>query len=133
MDEINVSECMTRNLVKINQERSVYEAAEVMERNPEISSILVVDDNENLVGIVTERDMMRRLVLKKRDPESTKIKDIMTRNVITMDISATDVEVSRKLVENNIKKMPITENGGVVGMVTTTDLTRVMAKKWLSG
>jgi len=76
------------------------------------------------VGILTERDLLKRIVSKSRDPKKTKVRQIMTKPLIAghpdMDIE----DATRLMFDSKIKKLPVLEDGKLVGLVTLTDLVR---------
>jgi CBS domain-containing protein len=87
---------------------------------------LVVVGEHGPVGILTERDIVQKVVADGRKPEETTVGDIMTRNLITMRKENTIDEAMDLMERNNIKKIPITEDGHVVGIVTMTDLLKTL-------
>jgi CBS domain-containing protein len=102
---------------------SVSEAAKIMaEKN--IGSILIGDYNKNGIGIITERDILKKIVAKGLDPSVIMVEDVMTRELITVDHD-TNIEKANKIFrEKNIRRLPVTENGKIIGMVTTRDATK---------
>jgi len=111
---------MRTNVVSIDSEASVKEAASKM-AHEEIGSLVVTEQGKP-AGIVTERDLLSRVLALGRNANATQIKMIMSRPLIcgqsTMDVT----EAARFMVARNIKKLPITQDGHVVGIVTLTDL-----------
>jgi CBS domain-containing protein len=76
------------------------------------------------VGILTERDMLRRILAKSKNPEKTKVSEIMTTPVITIEPSTDLEEAARLMFEKNVKKLPVISKRKLVGLVTLTDLAR---------
>ena len=83
---------------------------------------VVVLDRDALVGIVSERDCARRVVLAKTSPETTRIADIMVRNVITADLSHTFADCLRLMHQHGIRHLPVIDNGRPVTVVSIRDL-----------
>lgn len=115
-----VKDLMRTNVVSIDSEASVKEAAGKM-AHEEIGSLVVTEQGKP-AGIVTERDLLSRVLALDRNANATQIKMIMSKPLIcgqpTMDVT----EAARFMVARNIKKLPITQDGQVVGIVTLTDL-----------
>jgi len=113
---------MVENVVTIQPDDGVKRAAELMNLH-EISCLVVVNCGKP-VGIVTERDMLKRLIDSSRVPSRTRVVDIMTKPIVSAlpDMRAGDA--AKLMLERNIKKLPIVENGKLVGLVSLTDLLR---------
>ena len=99
---MNVSQAMTPSPITTKPEMAVKEAVFLMSRN-KIGSLLVLED-KRLVGIMTERDILNKIVLKSEDPKKTLVSNIMTPNPITIEKDKTLEEAAEKLTKNNIKK-----------------------------
>ena len=83
---------------------------------------LVVLDREAMVGVVSERDCARRLVLAGKPPETTPVADIMVRDVVTVDLSHTFADCLRLMHQHGIRHLPVIDNGKVVAVVSIRDL-----------
>jgi CBS domain-containing protein len=83
---------------------------------------LVVLERDKLVGVVSERDCARRVVLAKKSPEATTVADIMVRNVITVDPAHTFADCLRLMHQHGIRHLPVIEKGKVVGIISIRDL-----------
>ena len=115
-----VKDLMSTNVFSIDSEASVKEAASKMAQQ-EIGS-LVVTEQGRPVGIVTERDLLSRVLALGRNAEATRIKMIMSKPLICGQPDMDVAEAARFMVGRNIKKLPITQEGRLVGIVTLTDL-----------
>ncbi len=99
---------------------SVYEAIkEMSEKN--IGAILVIED-EKLIGILSERDYARKIVLKGKLSRETLVKEIMTENVLTVNTSDTIEKCMGIMTEKHIRHLPVVENDKVVGMISIGDV-----------
>jgi len=120
---LKIENVMVVDVVTVEAEATIGEAVELMNKN-EIGCLVVVDEEEKPVGIITERDLLKRVLAKRKDPVRSKVKDIMSKPLITgtphMDIEA----AVRLMFKHKIKKLPVVENGRLIGLVTLTDLVR---------
>ena len=119
-----IEEIMTKNVVTIDCDKTVFEACTEYSKH-KVGSLVVMDKNI-IVGIVTERDIIERVILQNKDPKKTKIKEIMTQNIKTVHALAPLEKAAKIMKENNIKKLPVILNNEIVGIVTETDLSRTI-------
>jgi CBS domain-containing protein len=124
-----VKDIMTKNVVSISVNNSVFEAAELMSSNR--VGCLVIVDGEMPMGIVTERDIVRRAVAK-RMPLDTKISEIMTKSLIAIDPDAPLKEAARLMSNNKIRRLPVLKQNRLVGIVVAADFVRNLGKKSIS-
>ena len=125
-----VKEAMTENVISIHRGKTVMEASN-MYKDYKIGSILVTDD-EQCVGIITERDLIERTICEHKDPYETKVGEIMSSNVKTINPFDDITKAVEKLIEFNIKKLPVVQGNLIVGIITVTDIARFhpeLAKK----
>jgi CBS domain-containing protein len=104
---------------------TVAAAADLLVRN-KVGSVLVMDQGR-LVGIFTERDVLR-LVAERRDPASTRIADVMTRDLVVMRPSSSVVDAMRVISEKRIRHIPVVEGGAVLGVVSQGDLNHWLVR-----
>ena len=124
-----VKDIMTKNVVSISVDSNVFEAAELMCSSQ--LGCLVVVDGEAPVGIVTERDIVRRVVAK-RLPLETKISEVMSKSLITVDPDASLKEAARLMSSNQIRRLPVSRDNKLVGIVVAADFVRNLGKKSFS-
>ena len=115
-----VAHIMNRAVVSIDSEASVKNAAEKMTRY-RIGS-LVATENGKPVGIITETDMLSRVLALTRDAESTRVKAVMSKPLICGTPDMDYVEAVKLMVNRTIKKLPITHSEELVGILTITDV-----------
>lgn len=113
---------MTKKVVTIDSNKTVFDACN-MYKNLKVGC-LIVTDSGNCVGIVTERDLIERSICAKKDPYTTMISDIMTKNVKTIHALDTLEKAMKIMEENHIKKLPVVVEYGIVGIITVTDISR---------
>jgi CBS domain-containing protein len=117
-----VRDIMTKNIVVIEHDKNAVEAARIMTEKG-ISSLFVVKDN-NPVGIVTERDFIKKVCAKGLPVDQVKIGDIMSK-ILTTAEPETPIEVAvQRMVNHKIRRLPVMEKGKLVGIITVTDLAK---------
>jgi CBS domain-containing protein len=83
---------------------------------------VVVMDNQTIVGVLSERDCVRRLVLANKSPDTTSVAEIMVRDVVAVDTSSTFAECLKLMHEHGIRHLPVLENGATIGVISVRDL-----------
>ncbi|MEB3851183.1 MAG: CBS domain-containing protein, partial [Desulfurococcales archaeon] len=109
--------------IALRPDSTVEEAVRVMaERN--IGLILVVDDEGNLVGVFSERDVIRRVLARGLDPAKTRLSEVMTPNPKSIDPEATVEEALRLMARLGVRHLPVVdrESGKLVGVVSVKDI-----------
>src|SRR6478736_5629428 len=100
----------------------VYEAIEVMcEKN--IGGLLILENNQ-LVGIFTERDYARKIILKGKSSKEAKISEVMTRNPFTVSSESSIEECMEMMSDKRIRHLPVVDQGKLVGMISIGDVVR---------
>ena len=110
----------TSHVVSLPPEASARDAAAAMS-SKHVASVLVIDNSGSLKGIFTDRDMIDRVVAADRDPKTTPIGDVMTRNPVTISNSHTVHQALVEMKENSLRHLPIVEGEAVVGVVSMRD------------
>ena len=103
-----VEEVMSRDIVSIDCNKEVIDACKVYSKN-KVGSLVVMDKNI-IVGIITERDTIERVILQNKDPKKTKVREIMSPNIITVHALAPLERAAQIMQESNIKKLPVILN-----------------------
>ena len=115
-----VRDAMNKKVRIIRPDRSVREAAEIMSAH-RIGSLVILSDSK-LVGILTERNIMDHIVSKSRNSDEIKVEEIMTKEVVTISPEEDIEDAAELMTEKKIKKLPVIENGKLVGIITASDL-----------
>jgi len=89
---------------------------------------LVILENEKIAGIITESDIIRKVVATGLDESNVMVGQAMSKNVITIDAEKDLSDACHMMVDHKIKRLPVLENGKLVGMLTTTDIIAVEPK-----
>jgi CBS domain-containing protein len=120
----NVTELLkskpARAVVAVRPEDTVLEAIKVLALE-DVGAAVVISGGR-LVGIFSERDYTRKIVLKGRSSESTRVEEIMTANVVCVSPRAKTRDCMALMSEKNIRHLPVVEEGRVVGMVSIRDI-----------
>jgi len=119
---LKVESAMVKNVVTVDTDTTVKKAVEIMNKH-EIGCLVVMKGN-GLVGILTERDILKRVLGESRNAEKTKVSEIMTTPVITASPTTNLEEAAKLMFEKNVKKLPVVSEGKLVGLITLTDLAR---------
>lgn len=114
---------MVKEVKTVPMDTSVQKAVEIMNKNR--INCLVVTYEKRVAGIITERDLLERVLEKGKDPKALKVSEIMTRQVLVGKPTMKLIEASKFMFEKKVKKLPIMENDQLVGIVTLTDIARV--------
>jgi len=120
---VNIEKLMIRNVVTLRENASVHEAVQLLNKH-KIGCLIVLSDNDQIRGIITERDLLERVLEQCRNPKQTRVTEIMTRKVITGTPDMDALEATRLMFKLKVKKLPITQNNRLVGIVTLTDIAR---------
>jgi len=124
MDEIG--DYMISTVLSIDIESSVQEAAQYMV-SQSIGSVLVKEFDE-YVGIVTETDLTRKVLGKGLNPETTRVSEIMTSPILSMDCYLPVEEANRFMHKNKIRHLVVTEEEKIVGILSVKDLVAYFSK-----
>jgi CBS domain-containing protein len=119
-----VRDIMTKYVVTIDENRTALEAAKIMAEKG-ISSLIVLKD-QNPVGIVTERDFVKKICIKELKISHVKVNEVMSK-IRTFADPDIPIEVAvQRMVNHKIRRLPIMETGQVVGIITVTDLAKYL-------
>jgi CBS domain-containing protein len=143
-----VGDFMTRQVVTVVPDASILEAAKLMLEH-KISGLPVVDHEQHVVGIVSEHDLLRRrrngdgtegprwlqLVIEKdglpaesAEFHERKVREVMTQNVVSVAASSSLGEACRLLDDLGVKRLPVIQDGKLVGVIARADLVRALAQ-----
>lgn len=123
--ETAVSDIMTKNVIhSVRPGDSIKKAAQRMKEVD--SGSLIVMDRGMLVGIMTERDIVRRIVAEGKSSKTTLVSEIMSKPVITSSPKTPVSETAKIMIRYRIRRLPVTRGKKVVGIVTTTDYARYL-------
>lgn len=121
---MKVEAIMIRDVKTAKIDDVVLRAAEIMNKY-EIGCIIVTE-KEKPVGILTERDIMKRVVYQKKDPAKTKICEVMSQPLIAVKPSSSIKSALKIILNKNVKKLAVENNGHLVGVISLTDLVPLL-------
>ena len=114
-----------RNVISIAPDASVFDAIKVM-ADESIGSLVVLDENGKLAGIVTERDYARKVIVMGRSSKDTPVAEIMTTDVLTAASDHTVSACMEIMTDRKIRHLPVVEDGRVIAMVSIGDLVQAI-------
>jgi len=120
--QLQVRQLMTRDIVKVPTPTTVKEAAALMKKNG-VGSLLV-NDGKDLVGIVTETDIVHKIVGLDLSPQMTQVESIMSYPLLSIEAEHPVEEAAELMIRNGVRHLAVTEKGQVVGMISMRDLLR---------
>ncbi len=124
-----VKDFMTTNVITIDVQGTVLDAAKLMHQQD--VGDLVVTEGKVPKGIVTERDLVRRVMANKK-PLDTKVSEVMSDPLITIDEDSSLRDAARKMVKYRVRRLPVTKKNMLVGIIVTADFARHLSKKTFS-
>jgi CBS domain-containing protein len=119
-----VNEIMIKDVVSIQSDDTVMDACKTY-RDQGVGCLVVMKKNL-VVGIVTERDIIERVIIDQKNPKKAKVEEIMSKNIKTVHASATIEKAADIMKKNHIKKLPVILNNEIVGIITVTDIANVL-------
>jgi len=119
--EIKQLQDETDQLFDIGQNVTVADAAQQMSRH-NIGCLAVFDENRDFVGIITERDMLSKVLAESLSPKDTLVSQVMTSSVVSCEPKASATEAEILMAKHQIRHLPILQNGKAIGMISSRDL-----------
>ena len=126
--DLRVKEIMRESPLTVPADATVLQAAKAMEKQD--SSCVFAQSKGKIVGIITERDLARRVVARGASPAKTKVSAIMTSPIIVISPDAKIEEALQVMSKNRVRRLPVVEEQtGLTGIVAVTDIARALAEK----
>jgi CBS domain-containing protein len=118
-----IREIMTANPSTVEPDKTVVDAARVMQQ--EDAGVVPVTENGRLTGMVTDRDIAIRVVAEGKDPKSTTVQEVASKNLVTLDPEQDLDEALRLMAQHQVRRLPVVEEDGrLVGVVAQADVAR---------
>lgn len=118
---MKIQELMSQNVIKIHPEESVSVAARTL-THYNIGALPVCGRDGAMCGLVTDRDLVIRCLAAGKDPQSTKIREVMTGNVVTAKPDMEASVAAHLMGQKQVRRLPVVENGRLCGMVSLGDI-----------
>ncbi len=119
---LKVEDVMTREIITIDENATVKEAAEIMNQND--ISCLIAARKGKAIGIITERDLLKRVIVEAKNPRKTKVNEVMSTPLELISPETTLEDAIRVMFDKKIKKLPVAEKNQIIGLVSLTDIAR---------
>jgi CBS domain-containing protein len=123
----SIRDVMTEDPRSIGASESVVDAARLM-RDKDVGSLPVTDD-EQLLGMITDRDITTKVVSEATDPKTTSVGDVCSRDVISLEADKDHEEALALMARHQVRRLPVVENGRLVGIVAQADIARMENEK----
>jgi CBS domain-containing protein len=123
----SVRDAMTQNPRFVSPSESVTDAARVL-TNENVGSLPVVD-GDRLVGMLTDRDIVTRVVAEDRDPTSTSVKEVASGKLVTAEANANLDDAMLLMARHQVRRLPVVEDGRLVGILAQADLAEMLGDK----
>ena len=118
-----VYDCMTTKPISVSSEASLEECAKVMAAN-HVGALVIKDDHQSK-GLITEQDIVRKIIAKGINPLTKKVKDFMETKLITINSDDDIYNALIKMRDSNIRHLPVVDKGKMVGLLTLKDILKI--------
>lgn len=119
---LKVEDSMTPKITTVDENVTVKEAAKIMDEK-EISCLIALRKGR-VIGIIIERDILKRIIVEARNPENKKVRKIMSSPLEVIDVGNELENALRLMVQKKIKKLPVVDKKSILGLVSLTDIAR---------
>jgi len=121
-----LKEILNRNVITISPTASVSEASYLMMRE-EIGSLVVVDDQRFPVGIITDRDLVISVIAEGKNSDEIIVEQVMAKDLVYVEEDTDIMDILSTLSEYSVRRMPVTKDGRLTGIISVDDLIVVIA------
>jgi CBS domain-containing protein len=118
---MKVSDVMTREVESVQLSSTLEEAASIM-KVENVGAVPVIDEDDDLVGILTDRDIVVRCVAEGKNPAETNVEDVLSHELETIEPDVDVEEAAQLMADRQLRRLPVCEDGELVGMVSIGDL-----------
>lgn len=120
---MQIKDVMTKDVVCVRPDETVAVASRLMERH-NLGVLAVCNQDGKLKGVLTDRDIVLRCVAADEDPSELKVKQVMTRRVISVGPEDSLDDAAKRMAAQQVRRLPVEQDGKLAGMVSLADLTR---------
>lgn len=118
-----IKDLMTQNPARVSTGSTIVDAARLMREKD--TGIAPVTDGDRLVGVITDRDIAIKVVAEGKDPQSTKVDEVASQNLVTIDPQQDLDEALRLMAQHQVRRLPVVEEDGrLVGILAQADVAR---------
>lgn len=118
-----------RKVITARPEETVTEIAKKMERS-NVGSVVIVRDDNSPVGIITDRDMAIKVIAQGKVPETTRVEDVMTKDLMVLNENMGILEALKYVKERGIRRYPVVDSQGkLIGIVTLDDIIHLLGEE----
>ena len=118
-----VYDCMTTKPISVSPDASLEQCAKVMSKNH--VGALVIKETHKSIGLITEQDIVRKVIAKRINPLTKKVKDFMEKKLMTINPNDDIYDALIKMRDSNIRHLPVVDNGKMVGLLTLKDILKI--------
>jgi CBS domain-containing protein len=118
---MQVKDLMSSHLITVDREETVAAAARLLSRH-NVGALPVTAQGGKLVGMLTDRDITVRCVAANYDPNVTRVRTVMSAGAVTVPAEESEVRAARTMGKHQVRRLPVTQNGKLVGMLSQGDL-----------
>jgi CBS domain-containing protein len=120
-----VKDAMSSPVVSLDEEAPSNKIANIMDKN-DLGCVIIINKAGKPIGIITERDLVLRVLTKNLKPDTVKAKDIMTSPLVTIEPEATISDAARRMSRLDIRRLGVLYKGNLVGVISSKDILGVM-------
>jgi CBS domain-containing protein len=118
---MKVSQVMTTDVESVQMDSTLEEVASIM-KVEDVGAVPIVDEDDDLVGIITDRDIVVRCIAEGKNPAETSVEEVLSHELETIEPDADIEEAAELMAERQIRRLPVCEDGELVGMLSIGDI-----------
>jgi CBS domain-containing protein len=126
-ENVNVGELISKNLIYVNSDSNTIKAAILMREND--ISCLVVKEKGDFVGIVTEKDLINKVVAEELYPGDVKIGQIMSKDLVSVLANESIEDAAKLMRKKGVRRLVVIEDDIIIGVITETDITKTVSER----
>lgn len=120
---MKVKDCMCKDVTCVKKDTNISEVAKLMGEH-HIGCVPVCDEDNNILGIVTDRDVILRSIACDKDVKTTPVEEVMTKNVCTCTQDQDITQAQQLMSDLQVRRLPVVENNQIIGILTLGDLVK---------
>ena len=122
--DVEVNDVMSSPAITVHLNDAIHDIATLM-RSKKVGSVIVMDNNENPIGIITERDILDRIVARDLKPSEVKAEVIMSKPLRAIDSSASIAEASKNMRDRGVRRLIVIKGSKLAGIISSDDIARI--------